>query len=66
LPLLSLIHKFLHELETGDPESFLTRLRALIDEKGYLIPYTADRRKVFRIGANFDAKERNLGEWVIV
>ena len=36
-----------------------------IDEKGYLIPYTVDSRRVFRIGVNFDAKERNLGKWVI-
>ena len=128
------IVKFLHELEAGDPESFLTRLRAFfadfpyelndkterhyqvviylvfkllgqfteaevrsargradavvwtpdyiylfefkldgdaqaalrqIDEKGYLIPYTVDSRRIFRIGVNFDAEERNLGEWVI-
>ena len=128
------IGKFLQELREGDPESFLTRLRAFfadfpyelndkterhyqvvlyivfkllgqfieaevrsargradavvwtpdyiylfefkldgdaqaalqqIDEKGYLIPYTADGRKVFKIGVNFDAKERNLGEWKI-
>jgi Protein of unknown function (DUF1703)./Predicted AAA-ATPase. len=128
------IVKFLHELETGDPEAFLIRLRAFfadfpyelndkterhyqvvlylvfkllgqfteaevrsargradavvwtpdyiylfefkldgdaqaalqqIDEKGYLIPYTADGRRVFRIGVNFDAKERNLGEWLV-
>jgi Protein of unknown function (DUF1703)./Predicted AAA-ATPase. len=128
------IVKFLHELETGDPESFLTRLRAFfadfpyelndkterhyqvvlylvfkllgqfteaevrsargradavvwtpdyiylfefkldgdaqaalrqIDEKGYLIPYTVDSRRVFRIGVNFDPEERNLGKWVI-
>ena len=135
MPLLSLLHKFLQELEAGDPESFLTRLRAFfadfpyelndkterhyqvvlylvfkllgqfteaevrsargradavvrmpdyiylfefkldgdaqaalkqIDEKGYLIPYTVDKRQVFRIGVNFDAKERNLGEWLVV
>jgi Protein of unknown function (DUF1703)./Predicted AAA-ATPase. len=128
------IGKFLQELREGDPESFLTRLRAFfadfpyelndkterhyqvvlyivfkllgqftgaevrsasgradavvwmpdyiylfefkldgdaqaalqqIDEKGYLIPYTADGRKVFKIGVNFDAKERNIGEWVV-
>jgi Protein of unknown function (DUF1703). len=45
----------------GDAQDALQQ----IDEKGYLIPYTADGRKVFKIGVNFDAKERNLGEWVI-
>jgi Protein of unknown function (DUF1703)./Predicted AAA-ATPase. len=45
----------------GDAQAALQQ----IDEKGYLIPYTADGRKVFKIGVNFDAQERNLGEWVI-
>ncbi|MDR0394257.1 MAG: ATP-binding protein [Tannerella sp.] len=38
---------------------------AQIDEKGYLIPYTADERKLIKIGVNFDAAERNIGEWII-
>lgn len=37
-----------------------------IDDKGYLIPYTADGRKLMKIGVNFDHEERNLGEWEIV
>lgn len=36
-----------------------------IDEKGYLLPYTADGRKTVKIGVSFDAEERNLGEWLI-
>jgi Protein of unknown function (DUF1703)./Predicted AAA-ATPase. len=46
----------------GDAQAALQQ----IDEKGYLIPYTADGRRVFRIGVNFDAKERNLGEWAVL
>lgn len=36
-----------------------------IDEKGYLIPYTADGRQLIKVGVNFDAAERNLGDWII-
>ncbi|MBC8600354.1 ATP-binding protein [Parabacteroides acidifaciens] len=128
------IGKFIQELEKGDPEAFLTRLRAFfadipyelnnkterhyqvvfylvfkllgqfaeaevrsakgradavvktadyiyvfefkldgtvdeairqIDDKGYLIPYTADGRKLVKVGVSFSREERNLGEWVI-
>ena len=36
-----------------------------IDEKGYLIPYTADGRKLIKVGASFSAEERNLDSWLI-
>ena len=36
-----------------------------IDDKGYLIPYTADGRKLVKVGVSFSREERNLGEWVI-
>ena len=126
------IGKFIHELESGDVDAFLTRLRAFfagipyelndrterhyqtvfylvfklmgqfseveirsakgradavvktadyiyvfefkldgsadealaqIDDRGYLIPYSADNRKLIKIGVNFNPKERNIGEW---
>jgi hypothetical protein len=34
-----------------------------IDEKGYLLPYTADGRKLVKVGVVFDTKKRTLGEW---
>lgn len=37
-----------------------------IDNKGYLIPYTTDGRRVIKVGASFNAKERNLGEYQCV
>ena len=37
-----------------------------IDEKGYLIPYIADGRRLVKVGVSFDAANRNLGEWLIV
>lgn len=36
-----------------------------IDEKGYLLPYATDGRKLIKIGAAFDAETRNLGKWLI-
>ncbi|MCD7850218.1 MAG: ATP-binding protein [Parabacteroides sp.] len=36
-----------------------------IDEKGYLIPYTADGRKLIKVGVSFSAEERNLDKWLI-
>jgi hypothetical protein len=39
---------------------------AQIDDKDYLLPYTADGRKLVKIGVGFDAEKRNLGEWLIV
>ncbi|NDV60605.1 ATP-binding protein [Bacteroides sp. 519] len=37
-----------------------------IEDKGYLIPYTADERQLIKVGVNFDRNERNLGEWLMV
>lgn len=36
-----------------------------IDEKGYLLPYSVDKRKLLKIGVSFDSAERNIGEWKI-
>ncbi len=35
-----------------------------IDDKGYLIPYSAGTRKVVKIGAEFSSAERTLSRWV--
>lgn len=36
-----------------------------IDEKGYLIPYTADQRRLVKVGAAFDKETRNIGQWLV-
>ncbi|MDR1554137.1 MAG: ATP-binding protein [Prevotellaceae bacterium] len=36
-----------------------------IDDKGYLIPYIADGRKLVKIGAEFSFKKRELKRWVV-
>ena len=36
-----------------------------IDDKGYLIPFTAGNKKLVKVGAEFCAEERSLSRWVI-
>lgn len=36
-----------------------------IEEKGYLLPFQADNRRVVKIGANFSAKTHSLDSWLI-
>lgn len=35
-----------------------------IDDKGYLIPYQADGRKLIKVGVEFSAIERNISRWL--
>ena len=37
-----------------------------IDSKGYLVPYSADGRKVVKVGVSFDSRTRTVGEWKAV
>ena len=37
-----------------------------IDEKGYLIPFTAENKKLVKIGAEFSTEERTLSRWIVV
>ncbi|MDR1625480.1 MAG: PD-(D/E)XK nuclease domain-containing protein, partial [Spirochaetia bacterium] len=36
-----------------------------IDGKGYLVPYSADGRRLVKAGVVFDPGTRTLGEWLI-
>ena len=36
-----------------------------IDDKGYLIPFTAGNKKLVKIGAEFSTTERGLSRWVV-
>jgi hypothetical protein len=54
------IYVFEFKLDTaGTVEDALKQ----IDEKGYLVPYTADGRKLVKVGVVFDTGKRTLGEW---
>ena len=37
-----------------------------IEEKGYAGPYAADKRKLLKIGVNFNSKERIIDDWKVV
>ena len=37
-----------------------------IDDKGYLIPYSADGKRLVKVGINFDSDKRTIGDWKIV
>lgn len=36
-----------------------------IDEKGYMIPYSADGRKLIKCGISFSTKTRTIEDWII-
>ena len=36
-----------------------------IDDKGYLIPYSADGKRLVKIGVNYDSDQRTIGDWII-
>lgn len=36
-----------------------------IDEKGYMIPYTANGKRLVKIGISFDSQQRTIAEWKI-
>ena len=39
---------------------------AQIEEKKYAAPFASDKRKIFKIGVNFDSNEKNIKEWKVV
>ena len=45
----------------GTPEEAL----AQIDSKQYAIPYTADGKRIVKVGVNFDSATRTIGGWVV-
>ena len=36
-----------------------------IDDKGYLIPYSADGKRMVKVGINYDSQKRTIGQWKI-
>ncbi len=36
-----------------------------IDEKGYLIPHSADGKHLVKIGVNYDSQQRTISDWVV-
>jgi hypothetical protein len=50
-------------LTTKEVTTAVQEALAQIDDKGYLIPYSASGKTLFKVGAVFDAKTRTLGGW---
>ena len=38
---------------------------AHIDEKDYLVPFSADEKRPVKAGANFSPEERTVDDWLI-
>ena len=38
---------------------------AQIDEKGYMLPYHADGKRLVKIGIRFDSTQRTISDWII-
>ena len=36
-----------------------------IDEKGYLIPYSAEGKRLVKIGVNYDSDQRTIVDWIV-
>ena len=36
-----------------------------IDDKGYLIPYSADGKRLYKVGVNYDSTQRRISDWII-
>jgi hypothetical protein len=37
-----------------------------IDEKGYLLPYSAEGKSLVKVGVEFDREKRTIGKWIVV
>ena len=48
------------EIQINKPASAALKL---IDDKGYMIPYSADGRKLYKIGVSFSTKTRTVEDW---
>lgn len=53
---------FLSSNWTGTAEAALKQ----IEEKGYLIPYMLDGKRLVKVGVNFSKETRNIDEYIIV
>ena len=36
-----------------------------IDDKGYLVPYSADGKRLYKVGGNYDSARRTISDWII-
>ncbi len=36
-----------------------------IDEKGYMLPYQAEYKRLVKIGISFDSEQRTISDWIV-
>ena len=60
------INPLLHCFHLGLPNEDMLDFMQQIDDKGYLIPYSADGKRLVKVGINYDSDKRTIGEWKIV
>lgn len=36
-----------------------------ITDKGYLIPYSAEGKRLVKVGVNYDSSQRTIGDWIV-
>lgn len=51
---------FIFEIKINKPASIALKQ---IDDKGYMIPYSADGRTIYKIGVSFSTESRTVEEW---
>jgi hypothetical protein len=55
---------YVFEFKLADGSNTAEDALKQIDDKGYLIPYTAGNRRLVKIGVQFDRETRTVGRWV--
>jgi hypothetical protein len=60
-----IVYVFEFKITGEDSDDLVEAALKQIDDKGYLIPYTAGDRRLVRIGAVFNTATRTLGKWKV-
>lgn len=55
-----LVYRMVKKYKINKPASVALKQ---IDDKGYMIPYSADGRKLYKIGVSFSTKTRTVEDW---
>ncbi len=53
---------YIFELKYDDSAEYALKQ---IYNKGYLIPYSADGKRLVKIGVNYDSSQRTISDWII-
>ncbi|MFP3155346.1 PD-(D/E)XK nuclease domain-containing protein [Lachnospiraceae bacterium ZAX-1] len=59
------VYAFEFKLGAGTQQTTTDAALLQIDDKGYLIPYTATGKKLVKIGVLFDHEKKTIGEYAV-